>query len=296
MAPNREETGIVFNIQHYSLHDGPGIRTAVFLKGCPLRCIWCANPESQVRERELVWKEEACIGCQSCVKLLPKGEFHFEATGLCWNHVEDRDHACKVCPSQALHMIGEEKTVSQVLDIVERDAAFYETSHGGLTLSGGEPLGQPAFAIALLKEAKRRHIHTAIETSGYTKWETFREAAQYLDYMQLDIKVWDDALHRRVTGVSNQLILENFRRVREAYPQLPIRVRTPVVPDINDNEEELGRIAELVHSYPNTEYELLKYHRLGLPKYQLLRRAYGMGHVELPEYRFQELKQAVGSL
>lgn len=290
---HKEATGVIFNIQHYSLHDGPGIRTVVFLKGCPLRCLWCANPESQRRQRELVWKKDACIGCKSCTQT---GEFQFRAHRLCWDSVSDPDWVCKLCPSQALHMIGEEKSVSQVLDAVERDGAFYDVSQGGLTLSGGEPLMQPHFAISLLKEAKRRHIHTAIETSAFAAWEVFRDAAEHLDYLLMDVKLWDDSLHQQVTGVSNQPILENLRRVRKEYPSLPIRVRTPVIPGINDTEEELCAIAELVHSLPNTEYELLKYHRLGLPKYQLLRRSYELSEAELPEERFQRLKKAVGSV
>lgn len=289
----KEPTGTVFHIQHYSLHDGPGIRTVVFLKGCPLRCLWCANPESQRRQRELVWNRKDCIGCKSCVQT---GAFHFEADGLHWDTVPDPEHACKLCPSQALHMIGEEKSVSQVLDAVERDSPFYDASRGGLTLSGGEPLLQPAFTTALLREAKRRRIHTAMETSGFAPWEAFEKAAEQLDYLLMDVKLWDDSLHQQVTGVSNQLILQNLRRVKACFHALPLRVRTPVIPGINDSEQELCAIAELVHALPNTEYELLKYHRLGLPKYELLRRTYALGDAELAEERFQALKKAVGSV
>jgi pyruvate formate lyase activating enzyme len=221
-------------------------------------------------------------------------DFHFEDEGLFWNRPDDPealDEIRTLCPAQALQVIGEEKTVEEVIENVERDRIFYEDSLGGLTVSGGEPLSQPEFTIALFKEAKKRGIHCAAESCGYGKWEDMRRMAEHLDYFLTDIKCIRDSVHKKYTGLSNQLILDNFRRLREAYPDLPIQVRTPVIPGINDNEESISAIAEFLAPYDNVRYELLQYHRLGEPKYQALHRRYRMGTRELDNERFRELRQ-----
>lgn len=288
------ETGIVFNIQRYSVHDGPGIRTVVFLKGCPLSCKWCANPESQARAPQLAWTKGQCIGCQSCKRLQGLTGFTFkEMAGPRLEGIvrADAKEVYAVCPSEALHVIGEVKTVSEVLELVERDAAFYSGSHGGMTLSGGEPFMQPAFTLELLREAKHRRIHCAVESSFYTKWEILQKAVPLLDTIYMDIKCMDDRVHKENTGVSNMIILDNLRKVRQEYPEKPMRVRTPVIPGVNDSEKEIGSILGFLEQMPGIEYELLKYHRFGLPKYESLFRPYLLGDVELEQEKFEHLKQ-----
>lgn len=297
------ETGTVFNIQHFSTEDGPGIRTVVFLKGCPLRCLWCANPESQQRTPELGWTKGDCIGCGSCVWDLADFDCRFTEQGLRWRSGETPDAARidRVCPSAALHVIGREMTAEDVLREVEKDQAFFDNSGGGLTVSGGEPLLQAAFAEALLRKARERRVRTAMETCAYGRTEDFLSLAEHLEYLYTDVKAMDEELHRRYTGVSNRRILQNIRAVRAAYPALPICIRTPVIPGVNDTERELRAIVAFVdglnegaagESNP-VRYELLKYHRLGLPKYASLGREYPLGDAILSDEEFDRCKKWV---
>lgn len=287
------ESGIVFNIQNFSIHDGPGIRTVVFLKGCPLRCRWCGNPESQRTDIEMGWTKGKCIGCRECIKKLQTIGTSFDREGILhWNEKAPIDGADfdKVCPSKAFHVIGKEMTVDEVLHEALKDKAFFDTSGGGITLSGGEPLMQGDFAVSILEKAKEQNIHTTIETCGCVPWETFDRAASFLDYLIMDVKCFDEKKHVQNTGGSNRQILENLSRVRSKYPFLKIKVRTPVIPGVNDSEEEIGRIVDFIKTKA-VEYELLKYHKLGLPKYESLGREYPMGDAELSEERFSELKR-----
>ena len=293
-----KNTGIIFNIQHFSIHDGPGIRTVVFLKGCPLRCGWCANPESQNPDPEIAWTREECIGCRSCVNCLKELQCEFiEKEGVFWdNQVRPDENLAarvkRICPSEALHIIGERKSVEEILEQVEKDKTFYKTSGGGLTVSGGEPLMQAEFTAELLKEAKKKTISTCIETSGQASWERFQLVLKELDYLIMDIKCFSSERHKEHTGIGNELILENMQKIRETFPNLPVLVRTPVIPGFNDTEEEILKIAEFVNQL-NCEYELLKYHRLGLPKYDSLHREYPMGDVELDDEKFKKIKMRV---
>ena len=295
-----EKVGTIFNIQHFSVHDGPGIRTVVFFKGCPLRCEWCANPESQLRRFELAWHHKECIGCKNCERELgDEFECILLTGGLKWNHnipIKDKERINKVCPAQALHVIGVEKTVFQILEEVQKDSVFYANSGGGFTWSGGEPLLQAEFAHSLLLEAGKRHIHRAMETTGLAKWDDFKLVLSQLDYLLMDIKLWDSRLHEFYTGIGNEVILENLSKVRKEFPALKIKVRTPVIPGVNDNGQELLSIARYIHKLGITEFELLRYHRLGLPKYASLSREYPLGDVELDEKRFEALKKTVSSL
>lgn len=288
------KTGIIFNIQHCSVHDGPGIRTVVFLKGCPLRCLWCANPESQKKAPQLAWTKQNCISCGGCLALLRDYKITLRDHDIHWdeNALPDIRRVKRACPSTALHVIGEERTVDEVLKDVEKDGAFYTNSGGGLTLGGGEPLMQGEFAVSLLQEAKKRGMDTCIETSLCVPTETALAAAKYLDHLYTDVKCMAPEHHKKFTGVRNELILKNIRAVREAFPALPIRVRTPVIPGFNDTAEEIKNIRDFVQSLgENTEYELLKYHRLGQPKYESLHRDYPLGDVQLSEEIFSALKQ-----
>ena len=284
---NTQPTGYVFNIQNFSVHDGAGIRTTVFLKGCPLRCMWCSNPESQIASPQLAFNINKCLTtekCTRCIKACPQQaisatEDHYITINpaQCVHCHTCADH----CPSSALNVYGEEKTVDEVLDEVEKESAFFARSGGGMTLSGGEAMTQPAFAIALLKGAKDRRLRTAIETCGYCHWEDLREACKYLDELIFDVKCADDALHKKGTGASNHRILTNLANVLHHYPDLPILIRTPVIPDYNDTPEQIQAIIDLLPKQKNISYELLPYHRMGQPKYEFLGMEYTLKDMKL---------------
>lgn len=260
---DQKQTGIVFNIQHYSVHDGPGIRTVVFLTGCPLRCSWCSNPESQKTGPQLAYNPSKCLTFDHCIRCMEvcsagaiqkgddnRAKIDFET---CTNCLLCAD----ICPPTAIRVYGEEKTVKEVIDSVENDSIFYSRSGGGLTLSGGEPLHQPEFALALIREARKRRINTAIETCGHCKTEHLLAAGEHLNHALYDIKTMDPEVHKAGTGVSNERILKNFNALREARPDLPIRVRTPIVPGFNDSESAIRAILEFIKDVPNVSYEML---------------------------------------
>ncbi len=280
-------TGTVFNIQPYSLHDGPGIRTVVFLKGCPMRCEWCANPESQSISPQVWFDREKCIsgkGCSFCAKLTDISRFDPAAFDGETKSFES------ICPCGALGVYGREMTVGEIIDRVEAESVFYGED-GGLTLSGGEPFMQGEFAIELLREAKRRHINTAAETCGQCSKEVLRRAAGLLDHIMFDIKLIDEERHRRYTGCSNRQILDNLEMLFAEFPKLRKRIRTPVIPTVNDNEEDIRAIAGLLSGRENYSYELLPYHRFGVGKYRLLGREYAAIPDKLDSELFEKLKQ-----
>ncbi|MBR1392468.1 MAG: glycyl-radical enzyme activating protein [Ruminococcus sp.] len=284
-------TGTVFNIQPYSLHDGPGIRTVVFLKGCPMRCGWCANPESQSVYPEVWFDPEKCIrgkGCSYCAGLVDISGFEPAAFN---SKAKGRAEGFEnVCPCGALGVYGKEMTVGEIIDRVEAESVFYGDS-GGLTLSGGEPFMQGKFALELLREAKRRHIHTAAETCGMCSSDVLRQAAELLDYIMFDVKLLDEERHRRYTGCSNRQILDNLEMLFADFPKLHKRIRTPVIPTVNDNEEDIRAIIEFLSGRENCSYELLPYHRFGVGKYRLLGREYADFPEKLDPELFERLKQ-----
>lgn len=295
--------GLVFNIQKFSLHDGPGIRTVVFLKGCPLACMWCSNPEGQSRAPDLIHSCDRCIGtdeCDRCVAVCIDQAIRSDGEG---GVIVDRSRCdgcgdcAYVCPSQALQVSGEWVGVDDVLRIVEEDDSFYTRSGGGLTLSGGEPLSQGAFALALLRAARSRGVDTAIETSGLCNWNTMREAARLVDRIFFDLKCLDAERHERVTGVSNSKILDNFRRLRKEFPELDVIVRTPVIPGVNDSDEDIQAIAAFVEAAGGASaYEVLPYHGFGEPKYEKLGKHYRLSHLEPPSAeRMHELNEIAAS-
>lgn len=289
--------GLIFNIQRYSVHDGPGIRTIVFLKGCPLACRWCSNPESQRCAPELALNATKCIGdadCGLCRQACPQEAVKPAADGK----IEiDRlkcvsCFACvDACPAKALHIFGKTMTIDEVLRAAEADGVFYGRSGGGITLSGGEPLAQGAFTVALLKEARRRRMNTAMETCGMGDWAVLAEAAKYLNTILFDIKTMNADKHKEYTGVGNDTILANFARLCEEFPHLPKLVRTPVVPGFNDSEEDIAAISGFLADKANVDYELLAYHRMGQPKYRYLGRDYRLGDSKLDDDWFKSLKQ-----
>lgn len=274
--------GCVFNIQRYSLHDGPGIRTIVFLKGCPLSCRWCSNPESQRFQPEIAYNPNKCIGvlqCGRCKEACPHKAILAAPGGkiILERQQCQRCMSCsEVCPAKALHTFGTLMSVEEVLQVVETDEAFYARSGGGLTLSGGEPLAQIEFAQALLREAKRRRINTAIETCGQVPWLDMARVCPDLDTILYDLKSIDSEKHRKFTGCDNDVILENFSKLCEAFPSLPKLVRTPLIPGFNDTDADIAAIVDFIKKYPNVAYEVLPYHRMGQPKYEYLGREYPM--------------------
>lgn len=259
--------GLVFNIQKYSVHDGPGIRTTVFLKGCPLHCPWCHNPEGIARNRELIVFESRCIGCGQCRlacrygasipgqgPLPPKSE-NCELCGAC----------VEACPTEGRQIVGQELSVSQVLETVLQDRVFYEDSGGGVTFSGGEPLSQPDFLRELLKASSAAGLRTAVDTCGLAATEDLLSVAPLTDLFLYDLKFMNDAKHRRYTGVSNDLILANLRRLGQVHPRIWIRI--PIIPGINDSLSELDATARFAATIPGArQVNLLPFHRTGLPK------------------------------
>lgn len=236
-----EIKGMVADIQHCSVHDGPGIRTTVFLKGCPLHCAWCHNPECISFEPEMMYYSGKCIGCGKCNE---------------------------GCFTGAKVICGSEMSVKQVMAEVSKDRPYYGDD-GGITLSGGEPLSQHEFSYALLKECKKDHIHCAVESSLFAQWETAKTVLEICDFIMCDMKVWDDDIHKKYTGVSNNVIKENIRKLDSI--DIPFIVRTPVVCGVNNNIDEISKIAEFASSLKNLQYyELLPYHPLGVTKLEAL--------------------------
>lgn len=266
-------SGIVFDIKKYSLHDGPGIRTTVFLKGCGLRCWWCHNPESQHPRPELLLRPELCIQCGACVAECPQGAIRLDGGRFITDRdVCERCGACRaVCVADAREMVGREMTVGQVMDEVLRDVVFYDQSGGGVTFSGGEPLLQNAFLLDLLQACKSHDLHTVVDTCGYVSAEILDHVRPYVDLFLYDLKLMDDRRHREVTGVSNGPILDNLRRLAEH--DHPVVLRVPIIPQINDDEENLRQIGALARHLQNIQQvDILAYHRLGADKYERLDR------------------------
>lgn len=290
MMKNNEPTGVVFNIQKFSVHDGPGIRTVIFLKGCPLKCYWCANPESQRMKPELLWHRAKCTNCLKCLKSQDqKIRAPFQDGGASLLKFANPD-CSDFCPTRALERVGKTMTISQILNEVESDEVFYSRSSGGITLSGGEPLLQSTFTIELLKRAKEAGLHCAIETCGYVEWTVLENACCYLDYLFFDIKSMDDVKHIEHTGVSNKKIVTNFVKVSERFKHIPICVRTPIIPEFNDNEKDILDIINLIKGRHNVTYEILPYHRLGEEKYHSLGQIYPMQQKELKPETMSKLK------
>lgn len=265
--------GIVFNIQKFSIHDGPGIRTTVFLKGCPLRCQWCANPESQLASIQILHDSDQCIHCHHCADICPTKairfdpDFHFDLNKCngCLKCVNE-------CPTRALSNEGEYKSVEEVVAECLQDKDFYEESGGGVTISGGEGFFQPDYLEALIKALKKEHIHIAIETTGYVPHDLFKRLAPAFDLLLFDVKHVIDEKHKKGTGVDHQLIDQNFTFA--INHQINVLPRIPVIPDFNDSLEDAKDIALYLKSRNALKVQLLPFHQMGEKKYQMLNRHY----------------------
>lgn len=286
-------TGSVFSVERYAIHDGPGIRSQVFFKGCPLRCLWCSNPEGMSFQPALMYTRILCIQCGSCVETCENSALSITEQG-----VEIDREKCTLCGdcvsgcyAEALEINSFRVTAETIVDDVERDKSFYEASgNGGITLCGGEPLAQPAFAQELLRLCKERGIHTAIETCGYYPFEALEQAIPYLDFIYFDIKHMDAEAHKKYTGADNGLILANLKKL-QAY-DVELCVRVPVIPALNGSSENLEATASFVRRLPRVKsVELLPYHRLGASKYKKLGLEYPLGDVSPPgSEEMQKLK------
>lgn len=291
------ESGIVFNIQKFSIHDGPGIRTNVFLKGCPLRCLWCHNPEGLEAWPEVEFEGTKCIGCGAC-GICEKGCHTFSEEA---GHLYDRAECVRcgkclqVCPAVALKFAGTTQTVDEVMTKVMADKPFYDKSGGGMTLSGGDPLYQPAFALALLQEAKKRGLNTAVETSGFASETVFTSILPYTDLLLLDYKVTGDENHRKYTGVPQAPILANLERADAAG--VDVVLRCPLIPGINMEEEHYKAIAALADKYDHViRVDLEPYHTLGTGKLARLGKKDGFV-AEMPEKDLMEqIRQQIQSM
>lgn len=288
--------GVLFNIQRYSLHDGPGIRTIPFFKGCPLACKWCSNPESQRPQPELIYKKNDCIRCGKCIEVCPQNALSpsnpsFVDRSRCVQCGE----CTKVCPTQALEMKGKRMTVNDVIRELQKEENLFRRSGGGVTLSGGEPLAQPEFARELLKACKAKGWHTAIETTGFTTKEVVEDVFPWIDLALTDIKAINPSVHEQNTGVNNSRILENLLRISFITKVI---VRIPLVPGVNDNEEEIRSIAEFAKLMSGVDtIHLLPYHTFGENKYNLLGRIYPMGNTpSLAENKIENLKKMIESM
>jgi pyruvate formate lyase activating enzyme len=299
-----ELSGRVLNIQRYCSHDGPGIRTTVFLKGCSLRCKWCSNPESIRLKPELAYDSRLCTGKKECGLCLespfPEGAFYVvegadDTIKVNWDLATDCDEATvALCPTKALYMFGQEMTVDRVIDEVERDSSFYRNTGGGITVSGGECLLQPDFCAALLEEAHARGMNTAIETACNVPWAFVEKVLPHVDTMLHDHKLTIPERHKKWTGVSNKRILENFKKAYETFPNTEFVARTPLIPGVNDDEEHIRAVLEFIRPHTNViEYELLPYHRFGTSKYGFLGIVYELDDFTTPSDESVQRLQAI---
>jgi len=290
---NPGATGVIFDIKRFAVHDGPGIRTTVFLKGCPLRCPWCHNPEGMSPDPQLVFSPRECIACRECIEVCPEGAQRL-AEGehsIAWELCKACGRCAEGCYAGALQLAGRRVSVEEVAEEVCRDHAFYERSGGGMTLSGGEPLLQYQFAAALLRAAKEAGLHTALDTSAFAAWTRFEPLLDWTDLVLCDLKHMDSERHVTLTGVSNELILDNLRRLDAAGQKVWIRI--PLISGYNDDEANYREMAPFLSSLRHAEsIEILRYHRLAESKYPSVGETFSLQGVEPPsEAEAESLRQ-----
>ncbi len=276
--------GMVFDIRKYSVHDGPGIRTTVFLKGCPLRCSWCHNPEGQARQPEILYRSARCIQCDTCLVLCPQGAVSRQdsLTSIQPQKCDLCGLCIKECYAEALQIAGRSMSIQEVMSEIGQDLIFYEQSKGGVTISGGEPLLQPDFLLGLLQACKSIGIHTAVDTSGYASWEVLDRVRPFTDLFLYDLKLMDSERHRQHTGVPNEPILRNLKKLADKGH--PLIVRIPIIPGINDDVENLAQTEEFLAGIATLQrVDLLPYHRIGEGKYLSLQREYSLAHIKPPQ-------------
>ncbi|HHV26915.1 MAG TPA: glycyl-radical enzyme activating protein [Tissierellia bacterium] len=285
--------GTIVNIQKYSIHDGPGIRTTVFLKGCPLSCWWCHNPESQSTKNEIMFFEQKCTGCGICVKRCPEEAITMKEMKptidetkciLCGNCTD-------FCYNEAREYVGQKIGAIELFKEIQKDEIFYEESGGGVTFSGGEPLLQVDFLSEVLDICNKKNIHTTLDTSGYTKWENIEKIVNKVDLFLYDLKLIDDEKHKKYIGVSNKLILENLKKLSSLGKR--IFVRMPIIAGINDDNDHIDESIKFIKTLNNIEQvNLIPYHSMGMDKYKRLNMDYKLSGMEKPaDEKMEELKE-----
>lgn len=285
-------TANIFNIQKFSVHDGPGIRTTVFFKGCPLKCMWCHNPESQNINTQILYDKDKCVLCGTCEKICPKRAIKIENNILTTD--EDKCDCCGQCViyciQGARQIAGKEYTVDEVLKEVLKDRVFYEKSKGGVTLSGGEPLINIDFVEELLQKLKVNKIHTAVDTCGAVSFEHLKRAAEYTDVFLYDIKLMDDEKHMEFTGMSNKLILENLKKLSEIHKN--INIRMPIIEGVNGDEEHIIKTIRFIEGLNISKVNLLPYHDIAKHKYKKLGKVYEDDRMSKPsDEKVQKFKE-----
>ena len=262
--------GVLENIQHYCIHDGPGIRTVVFLKGCPLRCRWCSNPTTQEHKPELLYHADKCFSCGHCAEICPQRAVTREGEAVIFDRAlcDGCGLCAKECPGKALQIAGVERNTADVLEDIKKDMAFYRNSGGGVTFGGGEPTAAGAFLLGLLDASIRRGYHICLDTCGVCEPERFRKIMNQVELFLFDCKHMDPDEHKRLTGLDNVLILQNLHALFEAKKAL--RIRVPLMPGINDTEKNIAQMAAFLHKHGHNEVDVLPCHTFGHSKYAAL--------------------------
>lgn len=292
MGENKKspDSGVIFNIQKMSLHDGPGIRTTVFLKGCPLHCQWCSNPESQTISPQLMVYSIRCIGCKKCIEACEENALIFHEHKI---EYVDRNKClycfkcAEVCPSQALEITGRVAEVSEVISEVLKDRIFYANSGGGVTFSGGEPLFQPIFLYKLLRAAKKEGLHTAVETCGFSDWIHIKNILGFTDIVLYDLKLVDSDMHYHWTGRDNKKILSNLRKIA-SIDKKKLWIRIPIIPGINDMKSAVFEFKKIIDEILPEKVSLLPYHEYGVNKYDKLGIKYNI--IEIKTLKKNDIK------
>lgn len=286
-------SGWISNIERYTLHDGPGIRTTVFLKGCPLHCLWCSNPETQIQDQQLAFFKERCSRCQRCVQHCPRKAIISHGPNqpieVNFNLCDNCGDCVSACIQDALVMMGEWVSAEEIARRVERDLLFYQHSNGGVTLSGGDPLWQADFTGEILRLCQQKQIHTAIQSCVYAEKDQINKVLPYLDLAIIDFKHSNSATHQKLTGKSNELIVENIHYIDQQ--QVPIVIQIPLIPGYNDSDEILRSAFELARSLKHgLGVNLLTYHTLGVSKYKTIGRVYTLPELEAPSAEYLQNK------